>query len=80
MVYLAAQLKPLEKLSIEAEARGLVIGDDSGYSLIGRLKYEFFGPLFIAGGYRMDKIDIEEDDFTLDIDFSGVFAEAGFVF
>jgi outer membrane protein len=80
MIYLGAQLKPIEKLAIEAEVRGLIIGDDKGYSLIGRLKYKVFGPLFLAGGYRYDKIDIEEDDFTLDIDFSGVFAEAGFVF
>jgi outer membrane protein len=80
MVYLAAQLRPLEKLAIEAEARGLIIGDDKGYSLIGRLKWKFLKPFFIAGGYRLDKIDIEEDNFTLDIDFSGLFAEAGVVF
>jgi outer membrane protein len=80
MVYLAAQLRPLEKLAIEAEARGIVLGDDKGYSLIGRLKFKAFGPLFLAAGYRLDKIDIEEDDFTLDIDFSGLFAEAGVVF
>ena len=80
MIYLAAQLRPHKKLAIEAEARGLVIGDDKGYSLIGRLKWKVFGPLFIAGGYRYDKIDVEEDDFVLDIDFSGVFGEAGIVF
>jgi outer membrane protein len=80
MVYLAAQLRPLEKLAIEAEARGVIFGDDKGYSLIGRLKWKVFGPLFLAGGYRLDKIDVEEDDFKLDIDFSGVFAEAGVVF
>jgi outer membrane protein len=80
MVYLATQLKPLEKLAIEAEARGVIFGDDKVYSLIGRLKYKAFAPLFVALGYRVDKIDIEEDDFTLDIDFSGVFAEAGFAF
>ncbi len=80
MIYLAAQLRPLEKLAIEAEARGIVLGDDKGYSLIGRLKWKVFGPLFLAGGYRLDKIDIEDDDFKLDIDFSGVFAEAGFTF
>jgi outer membrane protein len=80
MIYLAAQLRPLEKLAIEAEARGLVIGDDKGYSLITRLKWKVFAPLFLAAGYRLDKIDIEEDDFVLDIDFSGLFAEAGFAF
>jgi outer membrane protein len=80
MVYLAAQLRPLERLAIEAEARGIVLGDDKGYSLIGRLKWKFLKPFFIAGGYRVDKIDVEEDDFTLDVDFSGLFAEAGVVF
>ncbi len=80
MIYLGAQLRPLEKLAIEAEARGIVFGDDKGYSLIGRLKWKVFGPLFLAGGYRLEKIDVEEDDFKLDIDFSGVFAEAGVVF
>jgi outer membrane protein len=80
MVYLAVQLRPLEKLAIEAEARGLVIGDDKGYSLIGRLKWKVFAPLFLAAGYRLDEIDIEEDDFALDLEFSGLFAEAGFVF
>lgn len=80
MVYLAAQLRPLEKLAIEAEARGILFGDDKGYSLIGRLKWKFLKPFFIAGGYRYDKIDVEEDDFTLDIDFSGLFAEAGIIF
>ncbi len=80
MVYLAAQLRPLKKLAIEAEARGVIFGDDKVYSLIGRLKWKFLKPFFIAGGYRYDKIDIEEDDFTLDIDFSGVFGEAGFAF
>ena len=80
MLYLAAQLRPLKKLAIEAEARGIVFGDDKGYSLIGRLKWKFLKPFFIAGGYRVDKIDVEEDDFTLDIDFSGLFAEAGVIF
>ena len=80
MIYLAAQLRPLKKLAIEAEARGIVLGDDKGYSLIARLKWKFLKPFFIAGGYRVDKIDVEEDDFTLDIDFSGVFGEAGIVF
>ena len=80
MVYLGLQLRPLEKLAIEAEARGVIFGDDKGYSLIARLKWKFLKPFFIAGGYRVDKIDVEEDDFTLDIDFSGLFAEAGVIF
>jgi len=80
MVYLAAQLRPLDRLAIEAEGRGVIFGNDKVYSLIGRLKLKVFGPLFIAGGYRYDKIDIDEEDVVLDIDFSGPFAEAGFVF
>jgi outer membrane protein len=80
MIYLAAQLRPLESLAIEGEGRGVIFGDDKVYSLIGRLKLKVFGPLFIAGGYRYDKIDIDEEGVRLELDFSGPFVEAGFAF
>ncbi|UCH24143.1 MAG: TIGR04219 family outer membrane beta-barrel protein [Deltaproteobacteria bacterium] len=80
MIYLAAQLRPLERLAIEGEGRGVIFGDDKIYSLIGRLKLKVFGPLFIAGGYRWDRIDIDEKDVALEMDFSGPFVEGGFAF
>ncbi len=80
MLYLAAQLRPLDRLAIEAEGRGVIFGNNKVYSLLGRLKLKVFGPLFIAGGYRYDKIDIDEEGVVLEMDFSGPFAEAGLVF
>lgn len=80
MVYLAAQLKPLERWAIEGEARGVIFRDDKVYSLIGRVKFKAFGPLFVATGYRYDKIEIDEEGVLVDTDFSGFFAEAGFAF
>jgi len=80
MVYLALQIKPVDKLAIEAEARGISISGNHLYSLIGRVKFNVFGPAFVAAGYRYDKLKIDEDDVEVDIDFSGPFIEAGFKF
>jgi outer membrane protein len=80
MLYFAFQLMPSDALAIEFEGRGIAIGDDSLYSLIGRVRYNFAGPAFIAAGYRYDRVDIDEDDVVLDADFEGPFAELGFKF
>ena len=80
MLYLAMQIKPVEKLSIEAEARGISYSGNQLYSLIGRVKFNVFGPVFAAAGYRYDKLKIDEEDVEVDIDFSGPFIEVGFKF
>jgi len=80
MVYLALQIKPVDKLAIEAEARGISYSGNQVYSLIGRVKFNIFGPVFAAAGYRYDKLKIDEEDVDVDIDFSGPFIEAGFKF
>ena len=80
MLYLASQFRPIDELALEVEGRGISIGDDSAYSLIGRLRWNAIGPLFLSGGYRYDKVDIEEDDLTVDTDFSGPFIEVGVAF
>lgn len=80
MVYLAAQLQPLKKLALEGEIRGISYSGNDYYSVIGRLRYDFFGPLFAAGGYRYDKFEIDEEDVIADVDFSGPFLEMGFKF
>jgi len=80
MAYLALQIKPVDILAIEAEARGISISGNHLYSLIGRVKFNVFGPAFVAAGYRYDKLKIDEDDVEVDIDFSGPFIEAGFKF
>jgi outer membrane protein len=80
MLYLAFQLMPTDALALEFEGRGIAIGDNSLYSLIGRVRYNFAGPAFVAAGYRHDMVDIDEDDVVLDADFKGPFAELGFKF
>lgn len=80
MAYLAAQIRPTERIALEAETRGLTYSSNYIYSLIGRLKLKIFGPLFIAGGYRYDKIEIDEEDVEVDVCISGVFVETGLQF
>lgn len=80
MVYLGAQINPVEKLSIEAEIRGIAYSSNHYYDLIGRAKYKLFGPAFIAAGYRYEDMKIDEKDIKADIRFSGPFAEVGVKF
>jgi outer membrane protein len=80
MVFAAVQLRPFDFLAIEAEGRGITFKGDKVYSLIGRVRWNLFGPLFLTGGYRYDKIDVDKDDLDINADFSGPFAEAGLSF
>ena len=80
MVYLGFQLRPVEKLAFEAELRGGGYSGSSYYDLIGRVKYKFAGPAFLAGGYRYEKLEIDEEGIIADLEFSGPFAEFGFQF
>ncbi|MFH2066424.1 MAG: TIGR04219 family outer membrane beta-barrel protein [Pseudomonadota bacterium] len=80
MLFLAVQFKPVESFALEAEARGLSVGDNKIFSMIGRAKATVFGPAFIAGGYRYDAIEIDEEDVLVDVSFSGPFLEAGLSF
>ena len=76
----ALQIKPVDILAIEAEARGVSYSGNHLYSLIGRVKLNILGPVFVAAGYRLDKLEIDEEDVEVDADFSGPFFEAGFKF
>lgn len=80
MGYAYVRIEPLDGLAFEAEGRGLVLGDNSMTSVIGRARYNVFGPLFVAGGYRIEKIDIDEEGVKIDTEFKGPFFEAGFKF
>ena len=80
MLYAAVQIMPTDHFAIEAEARGLTVGGNSLISLMGRLRYQFAGPVFIAGGYRVDTLTIDQDDVDMDLSFSGPFLEAGLKF
>lgn len=80
MLYLGLQIMPTDNFMIEAEGRGIAVGDNRLYGLVGRLRYQFAGPVFVAGGYRYDKIDVDEEGVVADIDFAGPFVELGFAF
>lgn len=80
MAYVGLQLRPLDWLGFEFEGRGIGYSGDYYYSLIGRLKVKPFGPVFVAGGYRYDDIDIDHDDIEINAHFSGPFAEMGLEF
>ncbi|MFW6081990.1 MAG: TIGR04219 family outer membrane beta-barrel protein [Desulfosalsimonas sp.] len=77
MVYLGMGLQPFDRLGLEAEVRGISYSDYEVLSLIGRLKLDAFGPVFVSAGYRYDTFDIEEDDLEIDVEFSGPFLETG---
>lgn len=80
MVFLAVQFSPIEELSFQVEGRGISYSGNDLYSIIGRVKVNVFGPLFAAGGYRYDKLKLDEEDVVADVEFSGPFLEAGFSF
>jgi outer membrane protein len=80
MVYIGAQVKPVDKLSLEAEIRAIAYNSSHFYDLIGRVKYKVFGPAFLSAGYRHESIRIDTKDVKADVRFSGPFAEVGVEF
>ncbi|GBE36143.1 hypothetical protein BMS3Bbin07_00283 [bacterium BMS3Bbin07] len=80
MVYAGVQLEPVDLFSIEAEIRGITYGSNSYYDLIARMKVKPVGPVFIAGGYRYEKIKIDHNDVKASMEFKGPFIEAGVSF
>ena len=80
MVFAAVQFRPVKKLSFEVEGRGISVSGNDLFSLIGRVKVKIFGPVFAAGGYRYEKLNIDEDDVDVELEVRGPFLEAGFSF
>ena len=80
MLYLGLQVKPVNWLAVEAEGLGLAYGGNYYYDLIGRGKLKLFGPIFVAGGYRYEKIHMDTNDAKADARFSGPFGEGGIEF
>lgn len=80
MLYVAFQVMPMDAFAFEAEGRGISVGDNKLYSVIGRVRYNLPHLVFVTGGYRMDKLELDEDDVLADIEFSGPFVELGINF
>ncbi len=80
MIYAAFCFQPVERFAIEGEGRGISYSGNNVYSLIGRVKVKVFGPVFAAASYRYEKIEVDEDDVDLDIEFAGPMLELGLKF
>jgi outer membrane protein len=83
MIYVGVQVKPISMLSIEAEVRGIAIGESHFYDYMGMLKIKPIGPLYISAGYRAEQIKISSNqvsDVNADIKFGGPFVEVGVSF
>lgn len=80
MLYLAADVSPIDLLTFEAELRALPVSDYEVMSAIGRVKINLPGPVFVAAGYRYETMAVDHDDFDFELDIAGPFAEAGFNF
>ncbi|MFQ5839520.1 MAG: TIGR04219 family outer membrane beta-barrel protein [Candidatus Methylomirabilales bacterium] len=80
MAYAGIQFKPIKRLSIEAEARGIAFSSNHYVDLIGRVKVRLLGPLFVAGGYRYEDIEIDTRDVIGSFKFQGPFVEVGVTF
>jgi len=80
MVYYGIQVKPVEDISIEAEAQGIAYDSNSYLDIIGRVKVKIYGPAFIGTGYRYEAGKIDESDSQADVNFKGPFVELGLNF
>lgn len=80
MLYLAADVSPVDMLVLEAEVRALPVSDYNVVSAIARVRVNTFGPLYISGGYRYETMAVDHDDFDFEFDLTGPFAEVGFDF
>lgn len=80
MIYAGIQFQPIERLAIEAEGFGTSISGNSLYTFIGRLRVNVVGPVFAAGGYRYDSVDVDESDVVADFSIQGPFLEVGVKF
>lgn len=77
MGYLAAQVRILKKLALEAELRGIAFSGNHYYDLLGRVRFDLPGPVFVASGWRYQEIELDEDEILAVVKFSGPFAEVG---
>ncbi len=79
MGFLALQVQLLKKLALEAEIRGIAYSGNHFYDLIGRVKYGL-GPVFLAGGWRYEEIELDESNIRASLNVGGPYAELGLSF
>ncbi|MCK5427171.1 MAG: hypothetical protein KAJ34_05705, partial [Thermodesulfovibrionia bacterium] len=60
--------------------RGIAYSSNHYYDIIGRVKIRPMGPVFIAGGYRLNDIKTDYSDVEASIKLRGPFIETGVMF
>lgn len=80
MIYAGVQLNPVDLVGIEAEVKAISYNSNHYYDVIGRVKLKPAGPFYVAGGYRLNDLEIDESDVEASVKFSGPFFEAGVSF
>lgn len=80
MAYVGVQVKPIKAISLEAEGRGIAYSSNHYFDVVGRAKVTVYGPLFVAAGYRYEKMKIDYSDVRADVRAHGPFAEVGLSF
>jgi len=80
MIYAGIQVRPVKLFSIEAEMRGIPLGQNHYYDYIGRVRVNPVPFVFIAAGFRSEDVKIDQSDVKAAVKFSGPFAEAGLSF
>lgn len=80
MGFLALQLKPIEKLSVNSEVKAIAYGKSRYYDVNALVKYRILKFLFIGVGYKIQNITIDQSDVHTELEFSGPAAEVGFIF
>jgi len=80
MAYAGVQVRPIKAISLEAEGRGIAYSSNHYFDVVGRAKVTVYGPLFVAAGYRYEKMKIDYSDVRADVQSHGPFAEAGLSF
>ncbi len=71
------------KLKFEAEGMGISYGDNKYYDLVGRVRLNLLKPiplgpaLFVAAGYRYQKLEFDIDDVEGSFELAGPFLEVG---
>jgi hypothetical protein len=72
--------KPTDNIELYAQWKGLCFTDIEFTNLTAGAKLNLFGPFFAGGGYMIEKTDMDQNGFVLDIESEGVFIEAGMRF
>ena len=80
MVFGALKLQPMNKVALEAEGRGLSVGANKAFSVVGRIRWNVMEHVFATGGYRFEKVDVNYQGILIDANISGPFFEAGLSF